>query len=161
VRTSLIIILAIVVEMRRAETGRELAVRLTDARVRPTRQRLLVIETLAAEPDDATAQEVHARLRNRGERIGLATVYRTLSLLTERHVVDELSHQAGESCYRLCSPGHHHHLVCTSCHRVEELQECAIDRWLDSASRSRGFRPTSHTLEVSGVCADCREPARA
>jgi Fur family ferric uptake transcriptional regulator len=147
--------------MTRTEAGKELAARLTQARVRPTKQRLLVVQTLAEEPHDATAQELHARLRKRGERIGLATVYRTLSLLAELRVVDELSHQAGESCYRLCSPGHHHHLVCTSCHRVEELQDCAIDAWLDSASRSRGFRPTSHTLEVSGVCADCLEPARA
>jgi Fur family ferric uptake transcriptional regulator len=133
----------------------DLTARLRDAEVHPTARRLLVLETLAAEPHDATAQELHARLQKRGERIGLATVYRTLSLLTQRQVVDELSHQAGESCYRLCRPGHHHHLVCTSCHRVEELEDCAIDEWLASASRSRGFSPTSHTLEVSGVCADC------
>jgi Fur family transcriptional regulator, ferric uptake regulator len=130
--------------------------RLADVAVRPTRQRLLVLETLAAEPHDVTAQELHARLRKRGERVGLATVYRTLSLLAQRHVIDELSHRAGESCYRLCGPGHHHHLVCTSCHRVEELEDCAIEEWLASASSARGFSPTSHTLEVSGVCAECR-----
>jgi Fur family transcriptional regulator, ferric uptake regulator len=141
--------------MARKAAPNDLAVRLADVQVRPTRQRLLVLEALASEPSDTTAQDLHARLREHGERIGLATVYRTLSLLTERHVVDELSHQAGESCYRLCSPGHHHHLVCTSCHRVEELEDCAIDEWLSSASRSRGFSLTSHTLEVSGVCADC------
>jgi Fe2+ or Zn2+ uptake regulation protein len=89
--------------------------RLVGTGIRPTRQRLLVLETLAAEPHDATAQEIHARLRERGERVGLATVYRSLAVLREKEVVDELVHHAGETCYRLCGPGHHHHLVCSSC----------------------------------------------
>jgi Fur family ferric uptake transcriptional regulator len=129
--------------------------RLVGTGVRPTRQRLLVLETLAAEPHDATAQEIHARLRAHGERIGLATVYRALAVLKDRDVIDELAHRAGESCYRLCSPGHHHHLVCSSCHRVEELEECEIGAWVAKASRSHGFHPASHTVEVVGLCADC------
>src|ERR671924_2235159 len=103
---------------------RDLTERLSTCGVRPTRQRLLVLETLAAEPHDATAQEIHGRLREADERIGLATVYRALAVLRRRGVVDELSHRTGESCYRLCSPGHHHHLVCSRCHRVEELEHC-------------------------------------
>jgi Fur family ferric uptake transcriptional regulator len=134
----------------------ELVSRLAGAQVRPTRQRLAVLEALAAEEHDATAQEIYARLRKRRERVGLATVYRTLSLLTDRQVVDELSHRPGESCYRLCSAGHHHHLVCSRCHRVEELAGCDIDEWLARASQSRGFVPTSHTLEVVGLCEGCR-----
>jgi Fur family transcriptional regulator, ferric uptake regulator len=129
--------------------------RLVGTGVRPTRQRLLVLETLAAEPHDATAQEIHACLRAHGERIGLATVYRALAVLKDRDVIDELAHRVGESCYRLCSPGHHHHLVCSSCHRVEELEDCEIDAWVAQASRSHGFHSASHTVEVVGLCADC------
>jgi Fur family transcriptional regulator, ferric uptake regulator len=136
--------------------SRDLTARLIEAGVRPTRQRLLVLETLAAEPHDATAQEIHARLREADERIGLATVYRALAVLRRRGVVDELSHKSGESCYRLCSPGHHHHLVCSRCHRVEELEDCEIDAWVARASRAHGFKPASHTVEVVGVCAECR-----
>jgi Fur family ferric uptake transcriptional regulator len=134
----------------------ELFERLVGIGVRPTRQRLLVLETLAAEPHDATAQEIHARLRERGERVGLATVYRALAVLRDREVVDELAHRTGESCYRLCNPGHHHHLVCSSCHRVEELEDCEIGDWIARASRSHGFQPASHTVEVVGLCADCQ-----
>jgi Fur family ferric uptake transcriptional regulator len=130
--------------------------RLLGVGLRPTRQRLLVLDALAAEPHDATAQELHGRLRESGRRIGLATVYRALADLRERKVVDELSHRAGESCYRLCSPGHHHHLVCSSCHRVEELDDCDLDAWVSRASKAHGFEPAAHTLEVVGVCADCR-----
>ena len=79
--------------------------------VRPTRQRLTVLSELMEERDDVTAQELHERLRRRGERLGLATVYRTLGLLAEEGVIDALSHRQGELCYRLCGDGHHHHLV--------------------------------------------------
>ena len=130
--------------------------RLEQAGLRATRQRLLVLETLAAEPHDATAQEIYARLRQSGEPVGLATVYRTLSLLSEHGVVDEFAHRPGETCYRLCGEGHHHHLVCASCHGVAELEGCEVDEWLGKAAREHGFAPTGHTLEVTGLCADCQ-----
>ena len=140
---------------RRQDASAELFERLVGTGVRPTRQRLLVLETLAAEPHDATAQEIHARLGEQGERVGLATVYRALAILREKDIVDELVHTAGETCYRLCSPGHHHHLVCSSCHRVEELEGCEIDSWVARTSKSHGFKASSHTVEVVGLCADC------
>lgn len=131
------------------------ASRLAKAGVRPTQQRLLVLHALAEEPHDATAQDIYARLREGEARVGLATVYRTLALLSERGIVHELAHRAGETCYRLCGPGHHHHLVCSSCHGVEELRGCDIDPWLARASRPHGFLARSHTLEVYGLCAKC------
>jgi Fur family ferric uptake transcriptional regulator len=130
--------------------------RLTKAGLRATRQRLLVLETLAAEPHDATAQEIYARLRQSGKRVGLATVYRTLSLLSERGVVDEFAHRPGETCYRLCGEGHHHHLVCARCHGVAELEGCEVDEWLSKAAYEHGFAPSGHTLEVTGICAECQ-----
>ena len=81
---------------------------LADNGIRSTGQRLRVLEVLAAEPADATAQEIHARLREQGERVGLATVYRTVALLSESGVIDALAHRPGEMCYRLCAEGHHH-----------------------------------------------------
>jgi Fur family ferric uptake transcriptional regulator len=130
--------------------------RLAQAGLRATPQRLLVLETLAAEPHDATAQEIYARLRQGGEPVGLATVYRTLSLLSEHGVVDEFAHRPGETCYRLCGEGHHHHLVCSRCHGVAELEGCEVDEWLGKAARAHGFEPEAHTLEVTGLCAACQ-----
>ena len=120
--------------------------------LRSTKQRVAVLRSLAAEPNDATAQEIHARLRS---AVGLATVYRTLSLLSEAGVVDALSHRAGEVCYRLCSGGHHHHLVCRDCHRVVELADCELDPWLFRLGREHGFTVETHSLEVTGTCAEC------
>lgn len=124
--------------------------------VRPTRQRVVVLTELMAEQNDATAQQLHERLRARGERLGLATVYRTLGLLADEGVVDVLSHRPGELCYRRCAEGHHHHLVCSECHRVVELDECELGPWLDRVSSEHGFVATGHRLEVAGLCAACR-----
>ncbi len=129
---------------------------LAGAGLRATAQRAIVLAELAAERDDVTAQQLHERLRARGERLGLATVYRTLRLLAEAGAVDVLSHHAGELCYRWCGDEHHHHLLCSECHRVVELVDCELDPWLERVSREHGFVTTGHRLEVSGVCADCR-----
>jgi Fur family transcriptional regulator, ferric uptake regulator len=133
--------------------------RLSDAGLRVTRQRLRVLEELAREPHDVTAQELHHRLREQGERIGLATVYRTLGALAEHGIVDTLSHNPLEACYRLCGEGHHHHLVCSECHRVVELAECGIDEWLAAAAAQEDFVATAHRVEVVGLCGVCRGAA--
>jgi Fur family transcriptional regulator, ferric uptake regulator len=126
--------------------------------LRATRQRIAVLEVLS-QADDATAQQVHEALRQRGERVGLATVYRTLAALSERGVVDELSHHPREACYRLCGEGHHHHFVCSECHRVVELGDCDLEPWLAGLGQAHGFTVTAHTVELAGTCSDCRASA--
>jgi Fur family ferric uptake transcriptional regulator len=123
---------------------------------RPTRQRLIVLTELMGERNDVTAQELYERLRARGERLGLATVYRTLGLLADEGVIEALSHHPGELCYRWCGEGHHHHLVCSSCHRVVELEGCELEPWLERIAGEHDFVTTGHRLEVSGLCAGCR-----
>ena len=141
---------------RRALSETKLRRRLDAAGVDPGRNRLAVLGQLAREPNDATAQEIHRRLREDGERIGLATVYRTLHLLEETGVVDALPHSSRGTCYRLCTEGHHHHLVCERCHRVIELTECPAEEWIEKEAARAGFVVTGHDLEVAGLCARCR-----
>lgn len=124
--------------------------------LRPTPQRVGVLAELIKERDDVTAQGLHQRLRAEGARIGLATVYRTLAALREKGIVDTLSHHPGELCYRLCADEHHHHLVCTSCHRVIELGDCDLEPRLQQLAASHGFVATGHRLDVAGLCATCR-----
>ena len=124
--------------------------------VRPTSRRLQLLDELAAEPNDVTAQVLWRRLRDRGDStVGLATVYRTLALLRDHDVVDAMSHHGGELCYRLCTDGHHHHLVCRECHRVVELHDCGLDEWVSRLAAQHGFARPEHHLEIDGVCADC------
>jgi Fur family ferric uptake transcriptional regulator len=143
-------------QARAAQAETQAAALLEQRGLRATAQRTLVLAELVREPNDATAQELHERLRLRGRRIGLATVYRTLAVLAEDGVVDVLAHRPGESCYRLCGGEHHHHLVCSTCHRVVELAGCGLDPWLDAVAAEHGFAGVEHRLELSGVCADCR-----
>jgi Fur family ferric uptake transcriptional regulator len=134
----------------------DLAKRLTTAGVKPSRNRVTVLAELSAEPDDATAQVIHRRLADRGDRIGLATVYRALRAMSEAGVIDELPHGSTETCYRLCGSEHHHHLVCQSCHRVVELRGCPAQQWIERAADDVGFAVSGHRLEVTGLCASCR-----
>jgi Fur family ferric uptake transcriptional regulator len=124
--------------------------------IRATPQRVFVLEELAREENDATAAQIYERLRRRGTNIGLATVYRTLAILHEHGAVDTLAHHAGELCYRLCAEAHHHHLVCTGCHRVVELRDCDLEPWVKRSARRHGFTATGHQVEIVGLCADCR-----
>jgi Fur family ferric uptake transcriptional regulator len=124
--------------------------------VRATPRRLEVLEELARERDDVTAQQLWSRLRERESGAGLATVYRTLALLSDAGVVDVLSHHGGEQCYRLCGAAHHHHLLCERCHRVVEVEECDLDGWVSAAAAQHGFVATGHSVEIVGLCADCR-----
>ena len=142
------------------ELGERFGRLLTERGLRVTSQRLSVLGELAREPHDATAQQLWERLRGRGVRIGLATVYRTLGALSDGGVVDVLSHRSRELCYRLCGEGHHHHLVCTSCHRVVELPDCELEPWLEQVAAEHDFVATAHQVELSGLCGACRPEPR-
>jgi Fur family ferric uptake transcriptional regulator len=122
---------------------------------RPTRQRTAVAEALASVDDFRSAQELHDLLKQRGDTVGLATVYRTLQALADNGDVDVLRTDEGEAVYRRCSTGHHHHLVCRSCGRTVEVEGPAVERWAARTAEEHGFLDVSHTLEVFGTCSAC------
>jgi Fur family ferric uptake transcriptional regulator len=122
---------------------------------RATKQRQAVTDLLAERSDFRSAQQIHAELRDRGEAIGLATVYRNLSLLAQLGEVDVLQREDGEALYRQCSAKHHHHLVCRSCGRTIEVAGPGVERWADRVAAEHGFTDVSHTLELFGTCASC------
>lgn len=123
--------------------------------LRSTRQRAAVASVLAELTDFRSAQELHAMLRERGARVGLTTVYRTLQALADSGDVDVLRRVDGEALYRRCSIGHHHHLVCRDCGRTVEVEGRAVERWADRVAAEHGFVDVSHTLEIFGTCASC------
>jgi len=123
---------------------------------RPTRQRRAVAEVLGTFSDFRSAQEIHELLAQRGEAVGLATVYRTLQRLAEAGEVDVLRTEDGEAIYRRCSPAHHHHLVCRACGATVEVEGPAVERWTRTIAEEHGYADVSHTLEIFGVCDSCR-----
>ena len=129
---------------------------MTDTRTRrPTRQRTAIEADIDQSDEFRSAQEVHASLVAGGDKIGLATVYRTLQAMVDEEALDSLRTDDGEIVYRRCSTGHHHHLVCRDCGRTVEVEGPAVERWADKVSAEHGFSDVSHTLELFGRCGDC------
>jgi Fur family ferric uptake transcriptional regulator len=128
---------------------------------RSTRQRQAVLAALDEASSFCTAQELHDFLRHRGEKVGLATVYRSLQLMADAEEVDVIRSEGGEAAYRRCSTKHHHHLVCRICGRAVEVRGPAVEAWADGVADEHGFSEVSHTVELSGVCAACTQDGRA
>ena len=123
---------------------------------RSTRQRSAVSAVLDEADGFLTAQELHARLRSRGDAVGLATVYRALQALSEDGDVDVLRSDDGEAAYRRCRTAeHHHHLVCRRCGHTVEVEGPAVETWAQKVAEANGFVELSHTAEVFGLCSDC------
>ncbi|WP_295661153.1 Fur family transcriptional regulator [uncultured Nocardioides sp.] len=123
--------------------------------LRPTRQRRAVVGVLGTFADFRSAQDIHELLTSAGEKVGLATVYRTLAALADAGEVDVLRNEDGEAVYRSCSDSHHHHLVCRSCGATVEVEGPAVERWTRAIAEQHGFTDVSHTLEIFGTCTAC------
>nr|WP_258368549.1 Fur family transcriptional regulator [Curtobacterium sp. MCBD17_013] len=122
---------------------------------RTTRQRGAVREALDATEGFVSAQGLHARLRDTGSTIGLATVYRALGGLADEGAADVLQ-QDGETLYRACTPGtHHHHLICRTCGTTVEIEADEVESWAQRVAAEHGFTRANHVVDVFGECAAC------
>jgi Fur family transcriptional regulator, ferric uptake regulator len=122
---------------------------------RTTRQRTAVAVLLSQVDGFHSAQELHAMLRDRGDAIGLTTVYRTLQALADADEIDVMRPPGGEHLYRRCSDTHHHHLVCRKCGATVEVEGPAVESWTTKVAAQHGYSDVSHTLEIFGLCAAC------
>lgn len=123
---------------------------------RRTRQRAAVDAVLEETDDFVSAQELYAKLRDRGATVGLATVYRALQAMADDGRVDVLRPDGGEAVYRRCvQVEHHHHLVCRSCGATVEVTGPAVEDWTSTVATQHGYTDVAHTLEIFGTCASC------
>ena len=123
--------------------------------LRTTRQRTAVVEALATLDDFRSANQLHDLLRERGQSVGLSTVYRTLQALAEAGEIDAMARDDGETAYRRCSDHHHHHLVCRSCGQTVEVMAPSLERWSHAIAEQHGYSEITHTLEIQGRCGTC------
>ena len=123
--------------------------------VRSTRQRAAIASLLGEIDDFRSAQQVHGLLRDRGQAVGLTTVYRVLQLMADAGDLDVLRTPEGESTFRRCSSTHHHHLVCRSCGKAVEVEGPGVERWAQRVAEENGFVDVTHTVEIFETCADC------
>ena len=113
-------------------------------------------EALTDAPGFVSAQNLHALLRDENTGIGLATVYRALANLAAGGEADTLQSPEGESLYRACtSGGHHHHLICRSCGTAVEIEATYIEEWAQRTAAAHGFTRPEHVVDIFGLCASC------
>lgn len=118
---------------------------------RRTEQREAIVEALRASDRAVTAQELHGEL----DGVGLATVYRNLQRLADEGTAETLRRENGEQAFLICAGGHHHHLTCRVCGRVERVRDCRLDDWARSVAREHGFGEVEHRAELVGICRSC------
>lgn len=127
---------------------------------RNTWQREAVRGALERADGFVSAQTLHAVLRETDSPVGLATVYRALADLASEGEADALQSE-GESLYRACTPGHHHHLICRECGRTIEIEADAVEAWAREVASRHGFDDPRHVVDVFGRCPECRARAGA
>ena len=123
---------------------------------RLTAARRSILAALVASEGHINADELFDIVHKKAHGVGRMTVYRTLDLLTELGMVRPVYQGSAAARYVLLADGHHHHLVCSSCKRVIEIEQCLFPE-IEQAVRSRyQFDMEGHLLEIYGRCGECR-----
>ena len=122
---------------------------------RNTWQKTAVLEQLSNTDEFVSAQELHQKISQSGKKLGLTTVYRALPEMVEQGMADSLSISDGEMRYRICTPEHHHHLICRLCGKTVEFDMPGFEELALQVAKANGFTELSHEIELFGVCKDC------
>ena len=123
--------------------------------LKATGSRIAIISEIAHIEGYFTPHKLYNLLKVKGTRIGLVTVYRSLSALKNAGLVCEIESTGNSHIYVRRSSAHHHHLVCRSCARVVEFGDCDLDSLARKLSSETGFLIQSHSLEFQGYCKTC------
>ncbi len=137
---------------------RQIEQRLLDHDIRYTRGRRAVVDALDAADGPRSAAELSPDLPS----VPLSSLYRTLAVLEDAHVVVPHLSTKGVARYELAEwlAGHHHHLVCAECGRVEDVDvperyEAQVHDIVSAISSQASFTATNHALEIEGMCSQC------
>jgi Fur family transcriptional regulator, ferric uptake regulator len=125
--------------------------------LKSTRQRSLIIDTFFGEGGHLSVEELWAKVRQQDNRVSVATVYRTMKLLSECGLAHARNFGDGQTRYEAAVGKHHHdHLICTRCGTIIEFENDRIEAMQDAVARKHGFRVTSHKMELYGLCRACQ-----
>ena len=121
-----------------------------------TKQRRAVLESFLAIDEHISADDLYKIVSEKEPKIGLATVYRTLALLTQSGLAEELDFGEGQKRYEhKYEHSHHDHMICTKCGRILEFQNPLIEKLQEDVAHEHQFKMTSHNLDLFGLCSDC------
>jgi len=124
-----------------------------------TIQREVILETLYNSDEHLTPEALHHLIQEKHPQLntGIATVYRTLSLLEDSNVVTSLSFGAQGKKYELGVKVHHDHLICTECGKITEFVDEEIEKRQQVITKQLGFKMTDHSMQIYGICKECQE----
>ncbi len=122
-----------------------------------TIQREVILESLYKSDEHLTPESLHHLIQDNFPELktGIATVYRTLSLLEESHMVTSLSFGAQGKKYELGAKEHHDHMICTSCGDITEFVDEDIENRQDAIAAELGFKISDHSMQIYGICKNC------
>ena len=115
-----------------------------------------IISVLKELKEEINAQDLYVKLRQRGDKLGLATVYRGLKALKLEGTIQERVSPTGESFYSVISKDHQHHLNCVGCGRSLSLDTCPLEQQAFEPYQAENFKVFYHTLEFFGLCSVCQ-----
>lgn len=126
--------------------------------MRATPEREAILAEVFAEHDHFDVEELILRLRRQGLRISRASVYRTMPLLVESGLVQEVFVEDGHMHYEhIYGHDHHCHLRCLGCRKIIEFRDPAVEEAERRIGQAHNFAATGHKLEIFGYCAQCRK----
>lgn len=136
----------------------ELKEKLNQEGLRFTRPRQVIITILEQSSVPLSPQTIQQRASKAHQDISLVSVYRTIDLLTELDLIRRVHGHDGCQGYALCSPGHHHHLVCQNCGKTVEFSGSEdLDNLIDEIQVQTGFQVDGHLLQLFGHCPACQK----
>ena len=142
-----------------ADRAGELAGALEKNGYRLTAARRAILAALVASQGHVSADELVEIVHGTAPGVGRMTVYRTLDLLTELSLIRPVHQGAAAARYVLMDDGHHHHLVCHSCKRIIEFDQCMLQEIEQVVGRHHNFEIQGHLLEIYGRCQVCEGAA--
>ena len=124
-----------------------------------TKQRELIIETIFNDREHHTPEDIYMLIKEKNPKInlGIATVYRTLSILEESHLVSSISFGADGKKYEISLKEHHDHLVCDECGKIIEFHNDIIETQQELIAKKFNFKMTNHIMQLIGICQECQE----
>jgi Fur family ferric uptake transcriptional regulator len=123
-----------------------------------TPQRRLILDTLLKQSGHLSSEELYAKVKKRDSSIGQATVYRTLKLLNESHLIEPLDFADGVTRYEPCyGEQHHDHLICEQCGKNIEILDETIEHRQEELAAEHGFTLSRHKMYLYGICPECRK----
>ena len=123
-----------------------------------TIQREIILQTLYYSDEHLTPEALHHRIQAAYPKLttGIATIYRTLSLLEDAGLVTSLSFGAQGKKYELGAKEHHDHLICLECGRILEFVDEQIEERQRHIAASLHFQMRDHSMQIYGICQECQ-----